>query len=47
MLDNKDGILAMNDAIYELNLVIDKDTGFFKVVTVLSKYLKENNDKQI
>lgn len=46
MLDDKDGILAMNDAIYELNLVIDKDTGFFKAVTVLSKYLKENNDKQ-
>lgn len=37
-IHDKDEIIALTESIYELNLVIDKEVGFFKFLTLLKKH---------
>ena len=38
ILRSADGVLQMSELLYQLNVVIDKEVGFFAMVTALKKY---------
>lgn len=41
VISNKDLIIAISDSIYQMNLVIDREIVFFKIMTLLNKEFKQ------
>lgn len=44
ILRSADGVLRMSELLYQLNVVIDKEVGFFAMVTALKKYGTYNHE---
>jgi len=40
LVSDLDGILKMTDMLYQLNVVIDKEAGFFGLVAAIAKWMK-------